>query len=272
MPIAEPIICVKSTVRSLVLITALLAVPLGCVSKNKYDALNQSYAQSQQQLVQSAQEIQMLKQDRDNLSMELKELQVRHKDVIKVNQQLYAGVQALNSELEKKKSVIQIQQEVIRLLDDTKQTIESSLKDQIEAEDPENEKAVEEKVENLKLILVDQILFASGSTDIKPEGKQVLLSIAESMNKDQRYQIIVAGHTDNIPPSAHLRETYPTNWDLSAARASKVVRFLQHAGKVDPSRLSVKGYGPYRPVAPNDTKAGQQKNRRIEIILAPSDQ
>ena len=207
-----------------------------------------------------------------DLSKELQELQVRHRDVIKVNQQLYAGVQDLNSELEKKKSVIQIQQEVIRLLDDTKQTIESSLKDQIEAEEAEDEKVIDEKVENLKLILVDQILFASGSSVIKPEGKQVLLSIAETMKKDPRYHIIVAGHTDDVPPSANLRETYPTNWDLSAARASTVVRFLQHAGKVDPARLSVRGYGPYRPVAPNATKEGQQKNRRIEIILAPADQ
>ena len=264
--------CTKRIARSFICLITLSVVQIGCVSQNKYDSLSRSYEQSQQQIAQRDRKIELLKQERDNLSNELQELQVRHSEVIRVNQQLYAGVQDLNSELKKKKSVIQIQQEVIRLLDDTKHTIESSLKDQIAAEESDNDEAVDEKVENLKLILVDQILFASGSTDIKPEGKKVLLSIAETMNKDHRYHIVVAGHTDNLPPSVQLRETYPTNWDLSAARASKVVRFLQHVGEVDPARLSVRGYGPYRPVAPNATHEGQQKNRRIEIILAPADQ
>ena len=257
--------------RRLGCILSLVALLAGCVSQSKYDTLRQSYEDTQQQLAQKTEEMRMLEQERDDLAKEYHDLQVRHADVIKVNQQLYTGVQALNSELNKKKSVIEIQQNVIRLLDDTKHTIESSLKDQIDAKGAETEKSVTDQVENLKLILVDRILFASGSTEIKPEGKQLLLSIANSLNEDSRHQIIVAGHTDNLPPSHQLSETYPTNWDLSAARASKVVRFLQHVGKIDPARLSVRGYGPYRPVAANTTREGQQNNRRIEIILAPAD-
>jgi chemotaxis protein MotB len=79
----------------------------------------------------------------------------------------------------------------------------------------------------------------------------------------------VQGHTDNVPITGALAKRFPTNWELSAARATNVVRFLQEQAKLDPTRLSASGYAEFRPKGPNDTAAGRRQNRRIEIVLVP---
>jgi chemotaxis protein MotB len=82
-------------------------------------------------------------------------------------------------------------------------------------------------------------------------------------------QIQVAGHTDDSPISARLVSRYATNWELSTARATNVVRFLHEKSRIPPRRLAASGYGPFHPVASNATPAGRARNRRIEILLAP---
>ena len=77
------------------------------------------------------------------------------------------------------------------------------------------------------------------------------------------------GHTDNVPLGAALQARYPSNWELSTARATAVVRFLSEEAGLTPEMLAASGYGSYRPVAPNDTEEGRSQNRRIEIILVP---
>ena len=85
---------------------------------------------------------------------------------------------------------------------------------------------------------------------------------------DVPYQTIVAGFTDNAPISSNLAKTFPSNWDLAAARATQVVRILQGSGVVS-DRLVAVSFGENEPVAANDTKEGRQQNRRIEIRLRP---
>jgi chemotaxis protein MotB len=80
---------------------------------------------------------------------------------------------------------------------------------------------------------------------------------------------VVEGHTDNKPLGPTLKERFPSNWELSTARAAAVVRFLQEEGLLQPERLSARGYSFYRPLATNDTEEGRHQNRRIEIILGP---
>ena len=81
---------------------------------------------------------------------------------------------------------------------------------------------------------------------------------------------MVEGHTDNVPIRNALKAKFPSNWELSTARATSVVRFLQDQGGIDPSKLSATGLSYFRPVAANDTPEGREQNRRIEIVLAPS--
>jgi chemotaxis protein MotB len=94
--------------------------------------------------------------------------------------------------------------------------------------------------------------------------------VADSIRAHKDQNLLVEGHTDNTPLSPALKERFPSNWELSTARAVAVVRFLQKEGQLQPERLSARGYSYYRPVASNKTKEGRHQNRRIEIILGPS--
>lgn len=123
----------------------------------------------------------------------------------------------------------------------------------------------------LTVNLVDRILFDSGSAEVKPAGRKVLARVGELLNEVKDKDIRIEGHTDNVPISADLRARYPSNWELSTARATSVARYLQDHARVDPARLVAAGLGQWRPVAPNDKPENKALNRRIEIILAPRD-
>lgn len=202
---------------------------------------------------------------RRQLSKDLKKLQGQLGYLKKINRQQQNNIQALKLELEKRRSVIQLQGKVIQLLDDTKKTIETSLKDQIAAQEIE----VVEVDDKLKVIFLDKILFDTGSVEINPGGKELLMIMASSLKETEDHDIVVEGHTDNVPLSVALRKCFPSNWELSTARASAVVRFFQQKGGIQPKRLTARGYSYFRPVVPNDTEKGRRQNRRIEIILGP---
>ena len=122
----------------------------------------------------------------------------------------------------------------------------------------------------LTVNMVEAVLFDSGKAEVKKEGLAVLQKVVDVL-KDARDKVIrVEGHTDNVPITGALARVYPTNWELSAARAITVTRFLQARG-IDAARLSTAAYGEFQPVADNETKEGRAKNRRIEIVLVPRD-
>ncbi|TLN27006.1 chemotaxis protein MotB [bacterium] len=123
----------------------------------------------------------------------------------------------------------------------------------------------------LTVNVMDEILFPSGSASVKEEGKKVLKQIGEALKNIKDKAIIIEGHTDNVPIGGTLVQKFPTNWELSTARAVSVVRFLAEAAGVEAGKLSAVGYGENRPAVPNDTPEGKAKNRRIEIKLVPMD-
>lgn len=120
---------------------------------------------------------------------------------------------------------------------------------------------------NLTRITVESgSLFPSGSQRFTPAGEHLLSDLAKRLEKRDPAQIIVEGHTDTEPLKPYLRDKYPSNWELSAARATGVVRWLAEHG-IDPTILEARAYGSERPVASNDTAQGRAKNRRIEILV-----
>ncbi|UCF72495.1 MAG: OmpA family protein [Deltaproteobacteria bacterium] len=123
----------------------------------------------------------------------------------------------------------------------------------------------------LKVNMLDEILFDSGKTTIKPQGFEVLERVGSILLNVEDRAINIEGHTDNVPIGAELRKKYPTNWELSAARATNVARYLQEKTGINPSLLSATGYGEYQPVDSNETEEGRAKNRRIEIVLVPKE-
>jgi chemotaxis protein MotB len=114
--------------------------------------------------------------------------------------------------------------------------------------------------------LPQDVLFPSGSATLNAEGRQALTEVGTVLAEltDRTFQ--VEGHTDNVPIST---PQFPSNWELSSARALSVVRLLVQAG-VAPERVSGAGYGEYQPVASNDDREGRRLNRRIEIVMLPN--
>jgi chemotaxis protein MotB len=208
-------------------------------------------------------ELRNCKASRDQFLKESTDLRAQISYLKKINQQLLENSKRLKLELSKKKSVIQLQGKVIQLLDDTKKTIETSLKDQIAAQKIE----VVEEDDKLKVIFIDKILFDSGSATINERGMELMQILAGSLKGNKDQSIVVEGHTDNVPVSTLLQKRFPSNWELSTARAAAVVRFFQEQGGIDPQRLSASGFSFYRPVVPNTSEEGRHQNRRIEIIL-----
>lgn len=125
---------------------------------------------------------------------------------------------------------------------------------------------IDRQQNQLIINLSDKILFDSGRADIKPQGLQVLARVGAVLQEKMRdLDVLIGGHTDNIPVSGR----FGNNWELSAARAVTVVKFLEKKVGIDPSRLSAVGYGEHRPIVPNDSAKGRALNRRIEILLLP---
>jgi chemotaxis protein MotB len=236
--------------RNLVLATALFgAMGNGCgPTRSEYDtkareaeAAKQQVAQLQQQLAGDEQQITQLKS-----SLGLAQSQAITDDQ--------------KSELEEAKRAMQEAQERGKLLDD----LQTKFKRMIDA----GHLKVTTRHGRIVLQLRNDVLFDKGDADVKPEGKQALAEVATTLRGVSAKRFQVAGHTDTEPITTDKKKDFPTNWELSAARAIAVVKLLVFEG-VDPGALSAAGYGPYDPVASNGTPDGQTKNRRIEITLVP---
>lgn len=128
--------------------------------------------------------------------------------------------------------------------------------------------SIEER--GLIIRFMDNVLFDSGKADLKPESIEILKYIGQVLNSEEFKDrlIKVEGHTDTDP--IIYSEEFPTNWELSAIRATNVLRYLVEIENIDGSRISSSGYSYYRPIAPNDTKENKAKNRRVDIVILNS--
>jgi chemotaxis protein MotB len=126
----------------------------------------------------------------------------------------------------------------------------------------EGELKVSFEVIGIRLILQEKILFSSGSAELKPETYPILDKLYEIL-KDLPNPVEVEGHTDSIPIST---EKFPSNWELSTARASSIVRYFIAKG-INPERLKASGYADTKPIASNATPEGRAQNRRVEVVI-----
>lgn len=146
---------------------------------------------------------------------------------------------------------------------------QDALVGELKAEIADKTVQVERIRDQLRVDMVDEILFDSGEATLKPAGVAVLGRIGSVLAKAADRRIEVQGHTDNVPIAGALAKRFATNWELSSARATGVVRFLHEQAKVDPARLSAAAFSEYHPRGPNGTEAERRRNRRIEILLVP---
>lgn len=131
----------------------------------------------------------------------------------------------------------------------------------------EKDVKVEMSDRGLVITFLAEVLFDSGKDKIRSEAKGKLDQVAEVLNTTVRdLNVGIEGHTDNEPIK---RSGWKSNWELSAARALSVLHYMEDNHAIDPARLSAIGYGEYKPVDTNETKAGRQQNRRVEIVIIP---
>jgi chemotaxis protein MotB len=127
---------------------------------------------------------------------------------------------------------------------------------------------VEIKNGKVYVSMSEKLLFASGSTEVDQKGKDALVELARVLEKEKEINVMVEGHTDNVP----LKGTgcNKDNWDLSVARANAITKIILGSAKIEPSRITSAGRGEFFPLVPNDTPENRAKNRRTEIILTPN--
>lgn len=119
---------------------------------------------------------------------------------------------------------------------------------------------------NVYVSLEEKLLFKSGSDVVDPKGREALKSLAMVINNTKDINVMVEGHTDNVPIKTKL---FHDNWDLSTARATAILRILTKDFSFDPNRITASGKGEFHPIKTNETEEGRAANRRTEIILSP---
>lgn len=124
-------------------------------------------------------------------------------------------------------------------------------------------------VDGNRIVMQNAVLFESGSVKIKPEGQKVLDDLGKALAQYSGREILIEGHTDNVPIAQKFQGKYKSNWELSTARALAVLHYTSGKWKTKPSLMGAVGYGEYRPVADNATEAGRAKNRRVVIVVGP---
>jgi chemotaxis protein MotB len=277
-------------------ITACLAIGLtGCVTQGTYqkkedeaNALNGKLQTLQQQYNDLTAEngtlkskLDKLQAEADGLAKDKAKLQADKQELEKVLssksdalsknitdlRQKISDLEAENARL--KQDIATLQKAKEEAVQKTSKTYEDLL-DKMKQEISQGQVTISELKGKLTVNMVDAVLFDSGKAEVKPEGLLVLQKVVDILKGVKDKAIRIEGHTDNVQIVGALAKKYPTNWELSAARAINVARFLQQQG-IDPTSLGAVAYGEYKPVADNATDEGKAKNRRIEIILVPKE-
>ncbi|MCA9502074.1 MAG: OmpA family protein [Spirochaetaceae bacterium] len=262
---------------ALLLIGVMLLVP-GCVTRKAFDQLETRYD--------------ALTQERDALQTQVEKLQIERdsfEDLYVEAQESYEDERVARTSLAT--DLTQLEQEATQLDRDldaerlarleaaqalaareaeiaAMQSTYDELVADLESEVSAGQIEIERLREGLRLNVSDDVLFASGSAELDQVGRDVLVKVARQL-KELTDRIEVRGHTDDRAIRGALAKQFPTNWELAAARAGRVVRLLEEQG-VSGRRMQVVSVGPNEPVAPNDSPENRARNRRIEIRLQPA--
>ena len=264
-------------IARVLLLISLVWVASGCVARTAYDSLNDEHASLQQERDRLAGEVKKLTIERDSLEEQFVEAQESYEDERITRTTLASNLasqkqraDSLDQNLDAERlahlqaaAALAAREAEIAAMQSTYDELVTDLESEVSSGQIE----IERLREGLRLNVSDEVLFASGSAELDAVGRSVLAKVAGQLTSLSDF-IEVRGHTDNRRIRGALAKRYPTNWELAAARAARVVRLLEEGG-VPGDRLAVISLGPNAPVAPNDTAANRRINRRIEIRLVP---
>lgn len=219
----------------------------------RLDAARKDASVSGSDLLTLRSELESAKTSRAEVEQRLDKIEGEKADLLALKNELSLQVAAKDEELAKLKGTY------------------DELESKMQAEIKKGEIRLSQQGNRIKVDLVDKILFDSGDAAVTERGGQVLQRVGEVLAKVKDKKIQVSGHTDDAPiTDKKLREKFPTNWELAAARAINVVRYLEEKAKVPGRSLVVAAYGPWEPITSNKNASGRARNRRIEVVLTPA--
>src|SRR5438105_12229035 len=230
-------------------VIAVALIAAGCVSKGEFEKLQ----------TDKNQEIGALQKERESLEQQTRELQGQRKAL----EEQKTALERQQSQLRSERDTLAQQKAQLETANQQTKSQYDGLVRNLTEEVKKGQLQVRQFKDMLTVEVAEQLFFDSGRATLKEQGKAVLSKVGDALKGYEDKVIRVVGHTDNVPIST---AQFPSNWELSAARATTVVRFLQSVG-VAPERLTASGRGEYSPVASNDDAEGRRKNRRIEITL-----
>lgn len=223
------------------------------------------------QLLEAIKRSSLLQQDLDRARSDLarveKVLQARSAEAGAALTSMRQTIDQLTEENQQMAASMEQERQARQAQLDAIQGTYNELVGKLETEIERGEVTISELKGKLTVNVVDQILFDSGQAELKPAGLEVIQRIGDILKTATGKEVQVEGHTDNVPISPRLQATFPSNWELSTARATTVLHFLQDKVGISGERLSAVGYGEYRPIASNSDSVGRRQNRRIQIIL-----
>jgi chemotaxis protein MotB len=138
------------------------------------------------------------------------------------------------------------------------------IKEIVQTKNLEDAVKVEVTDKGIAIMLRDPVGFASGSADLREQGKNILSDISDVIKENPELKVRVEGHTDDVPIHS---SRYQSNWELSSARSLSVVQLLSSQTGIQPQNMSAVGYGEFRPIVPNTDPENRSKNRRIQIFV-----
>jgi len=246
--------------KKLLVRTALLVVSIffvtSCVSSRKYSAALEESKKYKDQLAASESKNSALEKSKDDIEHQLSsandQLQQKQKELDDNSRELMQDQNTLND-----------LQRAVKLEQNEVSSIRQEVCDALKCFTPD-ELSVKERDGELYVSMYDKLLFPTGSAVVNERGKKALKMLSDVLVKDNM-QIMVEGHTDNVPIHNNM---FADNWDLSAKRATNVTRLLI-TDKIAPQRIVAAGKGKYHPFDSNDTDQGRKFNRRTDIVLVP---
>ncbi len=243
-----------------------------CVSKKKYNMLKEGKAETEQYLREYKDKYYKCTLDKEKYQTRLEALEDNNKTLqdaldrcVNLNQQGNVNISKLLDEINKSNKYIRM----LILENKKKDSLNKVLSDRITRSLKDvDTKDLDVKVKKgvVFISLSDKMMFKSGKTEISKQADSVLFKLAKIINDYKDYEVLIEGHTDNVP--IHT-QCIKDNWDLSALRATAIARKLQNDFGVDPARMTAGGHGEWVPKASNDTPEGRSMNRRTEVILMP---
>src|SRR3989338_2906490 len=201
----------------------------------------------------------------DRLTTDNRALQNRLSGQENINENQSEQLSQKNRDLQNKERMLREMQAIIARQNEMTRKLNETLRGAFVGFSPD-ELTMEIRDGKVYVSMSDKLLFKSGSAAVEPKGVEALQALADVLNKNPDIQILVEGHTDNVPIKTAI---YKDNWDLSVGRATSITRLLNDKYAVAAKRMTASGRGEYYPRATNETQEGKAMNRRTEIILSP---